>query len=105
MWCVCSRWAAAAFIWLVHTECLRPSETSPPTPTPSPYTHTHTQVHDADFLVTHWSRDVGGLVARLAAGLQARGHLVPPSEGFCRVQSERLAGYEERARADILGDR
>ncbi len=63
------------------------------------------QVHDADFLATHWSRDVGGLVARLAAGLQARGRLVPPNEGFCRLQSERMAGYEERAKADILGDR
>ncbi len=55
--------------------------------------------------MTHWSRDVGGLVGRLAAGLQARGRLLPPSEGFYRVQSEQLAGYEERARADILGDK
>jgi hypothetical protein len=49
---------------------------------------------------------VDGLVGPLAAALQARGRLVPPSEGFCQVHSHyRLEAYLDRAKADIANGR
>lgn len=48
-------------------------------------------VHDADFLVTHDSRSVHGVIHPLVRLLVDRGRLVPQAEGFCRMTSDRWA--------------
>jgi hypothetical protein len=61
-------------------------------------------VHDVDYLVGHESDDLllVGLVGKLYARMVAAGRVVPEEEGFCRVQRDRMPGYKEKARMDVL---
>lgn len=61
-------------------------------------------VHDVDYLVGHEVDDslLAGLVGKLYAHMVAAGRVVPEEEGFCRVQRDRMPGYKEKARMDVL---
>jgi hypothetical protein len=61
--------------------------------------------HDADFLITHPSLGVTGLVWKVYTKLVDRGVLVPQDQGLCRIQSRRMGNYLVTAKTDILNDR
>jgi hypothetical protein len=61
-------------------------------------------VHDVDYLVGHEDDDslLTGLVGKLYNRMVAAGRVVPEDEGFCRFQRDRMPGYKEKARMDVL---
>ena len=61
--------------------------------------------HDADFLITHPSYKLDGVVWELYNRLVAQGKLISQEEGFCRIQSGKMDGYLQTAKGDILNGR
>ncbi|KAI3428493.1 hypothetical protein D9Q98_007318 [Chlorella vulgaris] len=59
-------------------------------------------VHDADFLITHTSRDMSGVVPLLRDHLVSAGRLVEPEEGLSLLQDGLMPTHIERLKASAL---
>jgi hypothetical protein len=57
--------------------------------------------HDADYLISHPSVSMEGLVTQVYDHLVWARRLVPQHQGFCRMQQGRMPGYKEKLRKDL----